>query len=677
MQTLFRIFFTTKLFKMKKFFTSVFLFVCFFANAQTDTLELDEITINSWRIPTTYSESSRVVSVISKADIASTPVLSLADLLENALNVDIRQRGTFGPQADISIRGGTFDQTLVLLNGIKINDPQTGHHNMNIPVDLSSIERIEILEGPGSRIFGPNAFSGAVNIITNTKAEKRLKTDISAGDFGLKTASADLAYNFGFLQNTVSVSKNISDGFVQNTDFDITNVFFQSQARSSVGNFNLQLGFLDKNFGANSFYTPSFPFQYEKTKTKLAALTYEKKAKTNIKANIYWRRHFDRFELLREGADYYTNTGEAWINPFVGDTISWYKGHNYHQTEVVGADVNIAFSSFLGKSAFGVELRSEHIYSNKLGVSMSNSISIDGENAFYTKAKGRENMSAFVEHSWLSEKIAISGGLLMNYSSDFAWNLYSGIDAAYKPHENIRLFLSLNQSMRVPTFTDLYYQGPRNIGNPKLKPEKASSFELGLKYQSQIIHSHISAFYRKGKDMIAWVKLNDEDPWQSQNLTETNTLGFEASLLVKMNRLLNNFPMKKLRFSYAWLELEKKSGEYKSNYVLENLKHKFTASADIQIYKGLACSLSYNFQQREGKYQKYFRETKKYGNWVAYKPVSLFDGRIYYAKNWFTLYLETKNIFDFDYYDFGNIQMPGRWTRVGVKLNVNLNRNKK
>jgi iron complex outermembrane receptor protein len=119
--------------------------------------DLAEIEVSAQRSPALYSQVARIVSVIERKEIESSPAQSVQDLLEYVAGVDVRQRGVEGVQADVSIRGGTFDQTLILLNGINITDPQTGHHNLNIPLSLSQIERIEILEGPAARVYGPNA----------------------------------------------------------------------------------------------------------------------------------------------------------------------------------------------------------------------------------------------------------------------------------------------------------------------------------------------------------------------------------------------------------------------------------------------------------------------------------------------------------------------------------------
>ncbi len=140
----------------------------FQVQSQTDTTaqNLDEVIIQENRIQIPFSKQSRNISLVDRNQIETSPARSLPEVLSFVPGVDIRQRGVSGVQADIGIRGGSFEQTLMLLNGIKLSDPQTGHHMMNIPVPLVNIDRVEVLKGPASRIFGQNAFTGAVNVIT-------------------------------------------------------------------------------------------------------------------------------------------------------------------------------------------------------------------------------------------------------------------------------------------------------------------------------------------------------------------------------------------------------------------------------------------------------------------------------------------------------------------------------
>ncbi len=185
-------------------------------------IDVEEVVVNAQRVPVAFPQVSRIVKVIGKAEIQSAPVQSLQDLLRYALNVDIRQRSNLGVQSDISIRGSSFDQVLILLNGININDPQTGHHSLNLPVSLDAIERVEILEGPASRIYGPNAFSGAINIITGSSDQTSLKIRASGGQNGYYDGGLSGTYISGKTTNFFSVDHRNSDGYIKNTDFQLT-----------------------------------------------------------------------------------------------------------------------------------------------------------------------------------------------------------------------------------------------------------------------------------------------------------------------------------------------------------------------------------------------------------------------------------------------------------------------
>ncbi|NPA43992.1 MAG: TonB-dependent receptor plug domain-containing protein, partial [Chlorobi bacterium] len=179
----------------------------------------------------------------------------MQDLIEYASNVDVRQRGAEGIQADISIRGGNFEQTLILLNGFKMNDAQTGHHNMDLPVDIESIEKVEIIEGPGNRFFGINAYSGAINFITNTQTANNLKLSIFAGQHNYFGGNASISLNRKNWKNYLAISKKSSDGYlsddtINNTDFNTLNVFYETNFINKFADFKIQAGYSDKSFGA-------------------------------------------------------------------------------------------------------------------------------------------------------------------------------------------------------------------------------------------------------------------------------------------------------------------------------------------------------------------------------------------------------------------------------------------
>jgi vitamin B12 transporter len=615
-------------------------------------IEVEEVVVSAQRAPVAFSQVARIVKVIGKEEIQLAPVQSIQDLLEYALNVDVRQRGSYGVQADISIRGGSFDQVLILLNGVNINDPQTGHHSLNLPVSFDAIERIEILEGPASRIYGSNAFSGAINIITGTTNHSNIKTRLSGGEHGFYDAGITGTFISGKLKNFVSVDHRVSDGYIKNTDFKITDAFYQGKLTSKESIVEWQLGHSDRSFGANSFYTPVYPDQFEKVKTMFASVKMETGHVVHFTPSVYWRRNQDRFELFR----------------YPESTPTWYKGHNYHLTDVYGTNLNTWFGSRYGKTAIGADFRSENIWSTVLGKPLDNPIPIPGEKGKeFTKSDTRTNFSLFGEQSIYLEKFTASVGVMANWNSHLAnkWNFYPGIDISWSISKIIKCYASVNSSLRMPTFTDLYYSSPTNIGNSSLLPEKAVAYESGIKYQLKGIEGHFAYFHRTGKNMIDWTKKPDESVWHAQNITELNTDGVEFSTSINPQKIFDRKTViKSINFSWSWLKQNKQAGDFSSNYVLDFLNHKIDFALSHTVVKNVGINWRVTYQNRNGTYTNW--EGTKYGNEVEYKPFVMVDSRLNWSKNNTSLYLEASNLLDKSYYDFGNIEQPGRTLRIGI-----------
>ena len=316
------------------------------------SVELEEVEVTASRAPIARNQATKIVTVIPAREIAAAPVTSIQDLLEYAAGIDVRQRGEGGTQADISIRGGTFDQIAVLLNGVNLSNPQTGHYSFDLPVNLSDIERIEVVSGPSSRIFGASAFAGAINIITKTGKENRISTDNYAGMHKLWKLEAAINHATTHFGQRLSTGYASSGGYIDNTDFKQLNLFWQSELKSEEADFQFQAGYNDKGYGANSFYSASYPNQYDKTRRFFLSAGGETHGKIKFTPKVYWTRHFDRYELFRS------------------DPADWYTGHNYHETEVFGANLNATTQWKLGRTSMGVEFRNEGVRSNVLGKPM-------------------------------------------------------------------------------------------------------------------------------------------------------------------------------------------------------------------------------------------------------------------------------------------------------------------
>lgn len=221
----------------------------------------------------------------------------------------------------------------------------------------------------------------------------------------------------------------------------------------------------------------------------------------------------------------------------------------------------------------------------------------------------------------------------------------------------------------MPTFTDLYYQGPTNIGNPELKPEKTASLEGGVKLSYGFVQGYWLGFYRKGKNIIDWVKQNESEKWQPQNLTELNSLGTEIQFQFYMRKHFGHKLPNLVSVGYFFNNLNKNEGQdLISNYVLDNLKHKIVGTINQTIFKDFTIELKVLYQDREGSYTQF--DINKWGSEVKYEPFWIFDGRINYTLKKLQLNISANNIFNTDYVDIGNIKQPGRWIKGGISYQI-------
>jgi iron complex outermembrane receptor protein len=252
---------------------------------------------------------------------------------------------------------------------------------------------------------------------------------------------------------------------------------------------------------------------------------------------------------------------------------------------------------------------------------------------------------------------------MTNWISDlgFGWNIYPGVDASFAFSHHFKLYGSVSSSLRMPTFTDLFYNGPTNVGNPDLKPEKADNLEGGLKFSFNGFSGHAGTYFRKGKDLIDWVKENDEDKWQTKNLTKINTLGIELNGDFFPEKLLKRtFFLTKVGLNYAYTELDKGTSDILSYYVLDNLKNKFDLEINHKIWKNLKGSWRASYQDRNG-----MRTSTE-----AYNPFWQVNTRVMWKSPSTEFYVMIANLFDTRYFDLGTVEQPGRWISFGISHQI-------
>lgn len=612
-------------------------------------LQLDEVVVSAQRAPVVQSELMRIVQVISRDEIERSVSNDLSSLLQFVRGVDIRARGPQGVQADVAIRGGTFDQTLILLNGINISDPQTGHHHLNLPVDLHSIERIEVLQGPGARIFGPNAFNGAINIITAPPGQQGFAANLSAGDFGYFSTGVSGGFKTGKTGHYFSAQHSGSKGYTDNTDFGLQNFFYRLGTSLKNTAFDMQAGLNNKAFGANSFYTPRFPEQFEQTRSQFVSLQADN-PRANLSGKLFWRRHHDRFELFRN---------EAPI---------WYAGHNYHRSDVAGASLNLTHTSLIGQTVAGIDYRFEHIYSNVLGESLPEPKAVKGEpNALFTKAYSRTSFSLLIEQNIYIGRFSLSGGTLIYYNTDLERRIgvFPGIDLGWQLSHAWRWYATVNQTLRLPTFTDLFYSGPTNLGNPYLLPEEALSVETGIKWNKKSVSFDAAVFHRMGKNLIDWVKAPGQELWKSMNHTQVNISGFEAGFKLRpVNASNKSLAASVFSVNYAWIAADKTSGELLSNYVLDHLRHQLGIYIYYQVTPRLGFDGQLSWRDRNGGFMLY--QHGAFSHITDFEPYWMFDFNLRYSLGRFTISAGAHNMFNTHYVSLANVPQPGRWFVVGV-----------
>lgn len=598
------------------------------AHSQEKQIDLKEITvISSPRIELPFSENSRTIQVISKEEIIESPANNVTELLQQVAGIDIRRRGVSGMQADLYIRGGGFDQTLLLIDGIKVEDAQTGHHTMNMALPIEVIERIEIIKGAASRVYGQNAFTGAINIITSKAVENVVSLNIESGSYEQKNASVTISRKYDDQSILLHYSNNSSDGHKYNTDYKNENYFLKNSFQIKGLPVEMISSFNERKFGANGFYaSPEATDQYEETQASLLGFTTKIiKNSLIIKPKLYWKRNQDMYVYLRDNPSVY---------------------RNLHITNKIGAELNGSYESNSGITGFGIGVSSVKLSSNNLG------------------NRKRTMVNLFLEHQmkFAENKIDLTPGVAFSYFSDVSTNknyqnnffrnffMYPGVDIGYVVTDNIKLYSNVGYTYRVPTYTDLYYSSPTTLGNENLNPEKAFTQEIGFRYNKDNFNFTLTLYNRDASDVIDYVKNVEASPWEAFNIREINTKGYELGLTY--NFYLVAFLNHSIKIGYSNIEDDLKQTDFNfSRYSLNSLKNHITTSYSFEIKKNLESSIVYKYAERNSG-----------------EDYSVMDFKISYTLNKYNIYITGNNLFDTVYSETNLVEMPGRNVLAGLNV---------
>ena len=637
---------------------------------EAQQLSLQEVLVVSHKAEVN-SEAYRLITQVSQAEIEALPIQTVADILQYLPGVDVRTRGANGAQADISMRGGTFDQVLVLLNGVPLSDFHTGHYALNIPVSTEMIERVEVLQGTSANLHG--AFSGAINIVTKTTPpqpspqgrEHDLTLKLTAGMNGLVNPEVAASIQKDEALFNLSAEYRRAEGYYaprptekeatacRNSDFQLANIYFQTRWRG----LDVQAGAQWKDAGLGMGYGFGSQDQFDATRTAFASGRYEHRwGAWRLDAQAAYRANYDRYEWHRDQRLY----------------------GNFHFAQTASAALSAHYASKIGTTSFGVSVRNENMHSTNLGDTINPDGQVPNVADFpladvrvldLIKGGNRFHTNYYAEQTFYYAGLSASIGINGTYNTQFGHHLGGGANIGYEFKKAGTIYVNANRSLRMPTFTDLYYNAGNQLGNRNLKPEEAWLLSVGYKGNlSPTLSSReggrfswaVDWYYRWGKNIIDWVYVptDTKRPFHAENQQQVNATGLELSLAYRLNEWLRCVSVD---YAYTYLDLDLK--EAGSRY-LDYLSHKLAIHLEHGIYKGLGASWTVRFQKREGQYNN------AEGEVADYQPVWLLDGSVYWQNKYLRVSADCTNMTNSRYYDYGGILQPGAWAKVSIKAKL-------
>jgi outer membrane cobalamin receptor len=574
--------------------------------------------------PIPLQETQRSVMSI---DVQQAPLLfsSDVDYLRLDPSIDLQERAPGGVQSDLSIRGSTFGQTLVLIDGLRVNDAQTGHHNLDLPIPLDSLDRIEVLHGAGSTFYGADAMGGAVNFITAPAAISQFRIRAGIGNFGYNEQRAVASYSARKWSEEIAADRSFSTGFMPDRDFRSAAASSETHFQSALGSTTILLSGADRPFGANQFYGPFD--SWERTKGWFAALTQDLGKQTVF--DFGYRRHSDGFILLREDPSVYENNHV---------TDSWQASLRRH--DEVAQNTTISY---------GAEGYRDQIDSNNLG----------------HHGRNRGAIYAAVDLRAL-RRFSVSLGAREESYNGARGQFTPSASAAYWISSSFKVCGAVSRAFRIPTYTDLYYSDPANVGNPNLRPESAWSYEGGFDWNSGgRVSVSATGFHRREHDGIDYVKRQPgfqfnvangtcvampgtTDIWHAYNIDNLHFTGVETLLRYKHTQ--------RQEFDLGY------SGVYGAQQALNGLESQYvfnypTQNAFAGWQGALGCGIA--ARTRIGVTQRYQRDA--YPLWDF--SIAREEGRI-------RPYLQLTNLSNTSYAEIQGVRMPGRVVIGGVELVV-------
>lgn len=550
--------------------------------------------------------SDKIITSISRKDIENSTASSVPELLNAAAGIDIQQRGPYGVQADAGMRGAGFQQVSLMVDGTPVNDPQTAHHNFNLPFMLEDIERIEIIRGGASSVAGSAAIGGAVNIITRKPSKNSCFASFKAAEFNTQSFLAGAGAVSGSFAHSLSLQRTRSDGYMPGTEFDVMIANYRAGVDYGQGALDFKAGLTGRDFGAFDYYSPGKQFpSAEETTAAFAEISASHLAGSILlRPKLFRRIHRDDFVL-----------------DVTRPTLS----HSQHGTLVNGAGIS-ARSEYNGSAAeIGVENLSESIDSSQIGAHSRNTNAVFG--MIRKTIPGKFEAGVNLRTDIMDESLQISPSLSL----------------VFNPGKILEYTISLSRSFRNPSFTELYYETPVNHGNPLLEPEEALALEAGINCPNRGGFGRgISLFASDTDGMIDWKGGTSTGPWTAENIGKIRFAGAEF-------RYGGEFSGWEFGIKYTLMGSSRLS-DYISKYALRYPENH--VSLDLARAFGPATKAALNcvYKQRNGE--------KGYG---------VVNAKFSRKFNYLELLLEGTNLASVKYEEILGVPQPGRWLSVSIK----------
>ena len=555
--------------------------------------------------PVTEGESARSTVVLDTQQ-HPMPFREIEDYLRTDSSVDIQQRAGAGILSDISIRGGSFEQTLVLLNGMRVDNAETSHFNLDVPVPLLAVRSIDVLHGTGSTLYGSDALSGVVNVSTLKPDSTHLRLRSGFGSFGGNEQSFLGSMFSAKASEVLAGSRDASAGFVHDRDYDSLSGSSEGRLNTKLGQTDLLLAGSNRQFGAAHFFGNYDSFEH--TKGWFGSLNQEFGSSTQAAAA--YRRHSDIFLLSRVKPDGSKNQhiDQSWEGVV-------------RRKQPLSSAANLFI---------GLEEDTDQIRSTNLG------------NHGRNRGAGYLDLDLHAKHRvsislGLREEV-LSGGHVVT-SPMLGSSLWAG--------SSLKVRGSLGYGFRLPTFLDLYYTDPSTLGDPNLRPESAWNYEGGADwYPTRRSALSLTVFHSRQTDAIDYTRASAAQPWRATNLAAFGFTGVEAAVDVSPR------PAQRVRLSWTFLSgaqsaLNGLMSMYVFNYPVHNASAEWTSS----LRGGVLLRTRIGVVERVGR-----------------DPYGVWDVGLARERGRFHPFLRMTNLSNTSYQEIVGVPMPGRAFAGGVEI---------